>query len=343
MRPVSRSTNCQAQTHRASQILGQPKEIVWLVPDLLSKTPGAPQFLPVPATAQRVSKKLASLHFAVGLGEKNSQVIFNPQVKSHKLLIHSTLADREFLLQNTLAAVRGGTGTDGTQTKTGSDALLPPHVPARRLSPKPGGAQRPEGSVAGADPAGAGKGRACCRGDPGQGRRGRARAEPFPPPVALTCVVEAVQHRRLAEVQLAEVEGLQGGPHHLARLPQALQGAALRRQQRPLARLVDHVGDGRPPSATLSPRRDARAGTGGGPVLSPEGAGRRRGQVGQEAAGAGLGPLRPPAQRLLAGGAGVGRAGHRQADDPLAAVTHPGVGAAAAAVARPGLWCTGWG
>lgn len=152
----------------------------------------------------------------------------------------------------------------------------------------------------------------------------------------LTCVVEAVQHRRLAEVQLAEVQGLQRGPHRLARLPQALQGAALRRQQRPLARLVDHVGDRGPPATTLGPGRGARAGGGG--VLSPESGGRRRSQVGREAAGAGVGPGRSPAEHLLAVGPAAGRAGHRQADGPLAAVAHPGgEGAAPGSVALAGV------
>lgn len=181
------------------------------------------------------------------------------------------------------------------------------------------------------------------RGEPGSvpaspGRAGAAAAMISPGRAALlTCVVEAVQHGRLAEVQLAEVQGLQRGAHRLARLPQALQGAALRRQQRPLARLVDHVGDRGPPAATLGPRSGARAGGGGG-VLSPESGGRRRGQVGREAAGAALGPGRSPAEHLLARGPAAGRAGHRQADVPLAAVAHPGgKGAAPGSVAPAGV------
>lgn len=49
------------------------------------------------------------------------------------------------------------------------------------------------------------------------------------------------------------MQGLQGGAHRLARLPQALQGLALGHHQLPLARLVDDIGH-RGPSAASAPR-----------------------------------------------------------------------------------------
>lgn len=65
----------------------------------------------------------------------------------------------------------------------------------------------------------------------------------------LTCVVETVQDGGFPEVQFPKMQGLQGGAHHLTRLPQALQGLALGHHQLPLACLVDHIRHGGPPAA----------------------------------------------------------------------------------------------
>lgn len=56
-----------------------------------------------------------------------------------------------------------------------------------------------------------------------------------------TCIVKTVQHRGFPEVQFTKMQGLQGGAHRLARLPQALQSLALGHHQLPLALFVNHV------------------------------------------------------------------------------------------------------
>lgn len=84
----------------------------------------------------------------------------------------------------------------------------------------------------------------------------------------LTCVVEAVQHRRLPKVQFTKVDGLQFAAHRVAGVLQALQSHALRVTL--LARLpVHHIGHRhRPAFARLPGGQQAsavhRAACGGG-------------------------------------------------------------------------------
>lgn len=159
----------------------------------------------------------------------------------------------------------------------------------------------------------------------------------------LTRIVEAVQHRRLPEIQLAELQSLQVSADSLAGFPQTLQGPALRRLQQPGARLVDHVSDRGPPgaaaAAAFGPGCRLSGGAGAAAVLVPKGARRRRAWTaletpGQTLAARGRSPAEPIlVQERAASASNARRAGHREADDPLATVTHAG-GARFAAMGR---------